>query len=126
MSYTKYKFENPTSIFKCAGHLLLKRSSVIFVIFDATLAPLHCGRAAACCETKLKYDNFEANFWDQNNFGTSMLIGQNLDIVHIYTPYSFLSRATNRLAVQLDFGSRCSAYVTFFPVVLYGIQTNSK
>ena len=57
---------------------------------------------------------YTTNDCDQNDFGTSMLISQNLDIVHIYTPYSFLSRPINRLAVQLDFPSHCSAYVTFF------------
>ena len=52
-----------------------------------------------------------------------MLIGQKINIVHIYTPYSSLSRPTNRLAVQLDFSSCWSTYRKFFPVAFYMIHS---
>ena len=57
-------------------------------------------------ELTLKYANFEAKFRYQNQIGTPMIVGQNLDIVDIFNIYSFESRPAKRVASVVIFNSR--------------------
>ena len=65
-------------------------------------------------ELTLKYANFEANFQYQNQIGTPMIVGQNLDIVDIFNRYSFESRPAKHVAPVVIFNSCCLLRPLFF------------
>ena len=65
-------------------------------------------------ELTLKYENFEAKFRYQNQIGTPMIVGQNLDIVDIFNIYSFESHPAKRVAPVVIFNSCCSLRPLFF------------
>jgi len=68
-------------------------------------------------ELTLKYANFEAKFRYQNQIGTPMIVGQNLDIFHIFNIYSFESRPAKHVAPVVIFNSRGSLRPRFFPCI---------
>ena len=68
-------------------------------------------------ELTLKYANFEAKFRYQNQIGTPMIVGQNLDIFHIFNIYSFESRPAKRVAPVVIFNSYGSLRPRFFPCI---------
>ena len=63
---------------------------------------------------------FEAKFRYQNQIGTPMIVGQNLDIVDIFNIYSFESRRAKRVAPVVIFNSRGSLRPRAF-IILYKI-----